>query len=50
MRTTIGGVDKFLMFRRWIDQKERMAIIIKFEDNDSANGLTEDWVEVERAC
>ena len=38
------------MFVRSIDRKERMAIGIKLKDNDSANGLTEDWVEVKRVC
>ena len=27
-----------------------MAIGIKLEDNNVANGLTEDWAEVERVC
>ena len=44
------GVDKVLMFVRSIDRKERMAIGIKLEDKDGANGLTEDWAEVERVC
>ena len=54
-RTKIGGtglvgLDKVLMFVRSIDRKERMTIGIKLEDNDSANGFTEDWAEVERVC
>ena len=38
------------MFIRSIDRKERMDIGIKLEDDDGANGLTEDWAEVERVC
>ena len=44
------GEDKVLMFVRSIDRKERMDIGIKLEDDDGANGLTEDWAEVERVC
>ena len=44
------GVDKVLMFVRSIDQKERMAIGIKLEDKEGANGLIEDCAEVERVC
>ena len=44
------GVDKVLMFVRSIDQKERMTIEIKLEDKYGANGLIEDWAEVERVC
>ena len=44
------GVDKVLMLVRSIDRKERMAIGIKLEDKDNANGLTVDWAEVERLC
>ena len=44
------GVDKVLMFVRSIDRKERMTIGIKLEDKDGANGLIEDWAEVERVC
>ena len=38
------------MFVTSIDRKERMAIGIKIEDKDDANGLTEDWAEVKRVC
>ena len=38
------------MFVKTIDRKERMDIGIELEDDDGANGLTEDWVEVERVC
>ena len=44
------GEDKVLMFVTSIDRKERMEIRIKLEDDDGANGLTEDWAEVERVC
>ena len=44
------GVDKVLMFVKSIDLKERKAIGIQLEDNDGANGLTEDWTKVERVC
>ena len=43
-------VDKVLMFVRSIDRKESMDIGIKLEDDDGANGLSEDWAEVERVC
>ena len=44
------GEDKVLMLVRSIDRKERMDIGIKLEDKDDANGLIEDWAEVERVC
>ena len=37
------GVNKALMFVRSIDCKERMAIEVQLENDDGANGLTEDW-------
>ena len=48
-RRLVGG-DKVLMFVRSIDRKERMDIGIELEDDDGANGLTEDWAKVERVC
>ena len=36
------GVNKLQMFVLLIDRKERMAIGMKLEDGDGANGLTED--------
>ena len=44
------GEDKVLMFVRSSDWKERMDIGIKLEDDDGANGLTEDWAEFEKVC
>ena len=44
------GEDKVLMFVRSINRKERMDIGIELEDDDGANGLTEDWAKVERVC
>ena len=44
------GADKVLLFVRSIDRAEREAIGIELEDDDGANGLTEDWSEVERVC
>ena len=44
------GADKVLLFVRSIDQAEREVIGIELEDDDVANGLTEDWSEVERVC
>ena len=44
------GVEKVLMFVKSIDRKERNAIGIRLEDDDGANGLTEDWTKVERVC
>ena len=41
------GVDKFLLFVKSIDRRERMDIGLKLEDDDSANGLIEDWRKVE---
>ena len=49
-RERLVGEDKLLMFVRSIDRKERMDIGIKLEDDDGANGLTEDWAKVERVC
>ena len=40
------GKNKVLMFVKSIDRKEIMDIGIKLEDDDGANGLTEDWAEV----
>ena len=42
------GVYKVLLFVMSIDQAERMAIEIELEDNDGANGLTEDSSKVKR--
>ena len=44
------GKDKVLLFVRSIDQAEREAIGIELEDDDGANGLIDDWSEVERVC
>ena len=44
------GVDKVLMFVKSIDRRERMAIGLKFEEDDSANGLIEDWSKVGSVC
>ena len=44
------GVDKVLLFVKSIDRRERNAIGILLEDDDGANGLTENWAEVERVC
>ena len=45
------GVDKFLLFVKSIYRRERVAIILKLlklEEDDGANGLTEDSTKVER--
>ena len=44
------GVDKVLMFVKSVDRRERMAIGLKFEEDDGANGLIEDWRKVESIC
>ena len=44
------GADKVLLFVRSIDQAEWEAIEIELGDDDGVNGLTEDWLEVERVC
>ena len=44
------GVNKVLVFVNSINLKERKAIGIRLEDDDGANGLTEDWMKVEREC
>ena len=44
------GVDKVLMFVKSIDRMERMAIGLKLEEDDGANGLIEDWSKVESVC
>ena len=44
------GVDKVLLFVRLINRAEREAIGIELKDDDGANDLTEDWLEVERVC
>ena len=41
------GVDKVLLFVRSIDWAEREAIGIELEEDDGANGLTEDWSELQ---
>ena len=42
------GADKVLLFVRSIDRAEREAIGIELEEDDGANGLTEDWLKVRR--
>ena len=37
------GADKVLLFVRSIDRAEQEAIGIELEEDDGANGLTEDW-------
>ena len=44
------GADKVLLFVRSVDLKEREAIGIELEEDDGANGLTEDWSKVGRVC
>ena len=44
------GVDKVLMFMKSVDRRERMAISLKLEEDDDANGLIEDWRKVESLC
>ena len=44
------GANKVLLFVRSIDRAEREAIRIELEDDDEANGLTEDWSKVGRVC
>ena len=44
------GADKVLLFVRSFDLAEREAIGIKLEEDDGANGLTEDWSKVGRVC
>ena len=44
------GADKVLLFIRSIDQAEREVIGIELEEDDGANGLTEDWSKVGRVC
>ena len=44
------GVDKVLLFVKSIDQRERMSIVLKLEEDDGANGLIEDWSKVESVC
>ena len=39
-----------MLFVRSIDRVEREAIGIELEEDDGANGLTEDWSKVERVC
>ena len=36
------GVDKVLLFIRWIDRAEREAIGIELKDDNGRNDLTED--------
>ena len=43
-------MDKNLLFVKSIDRRERMVIELKLEDDESENGLTEEWMEVERLC
>ena len=40
------GVDKVLLFVMSINQRERKSIGIHLEDEDGANGLTENWAKV----
>ena len=42
------GADKVLLFVRSIDRAEQEAIGIELEEDDGANGLTEDWWKVGR--
>ena len=44
------GADKVMLFVRSIDLVERKAIGIELEEDDGANGLTEDWSKVGRVC
>ena len=44
------GANKVLMFVKSVDRKERKAIGVHLEDDDGANGLTENWAEFERVC
>ena len=44
------GVDKVMLFVKLIDRRERMAIGLKLEEDDGANGLIEDWSKVESVC
>ena len=44
------GADKVLLFIRSIDRAEREAIGIELEEDDGANGFTEDWAKVGRVC
>ena len=44
------GVNKVLLFVKSIDRRERMAIGLKLEEDDGANGLIEDWSKVESVC
>ena len=42
------GMDKFLLFVRSIDHAKQEVIGIELEEEDGANGLTEDWLKVKR--
>ena len=42
------GADKVLLFVMSIDRVEREVIRIELEEDDGANGLTDDWSKVER--
>ena len=44
------GADKVLLCLKSANEKRRMAILSEFENDDGANGLTEDWNKVERVC
>ena len=44
------GAGKVLLFIRSIDLAEREAIRIELEQDDGANGLTEDWSKVGKVC
>ena len=44
------GMGKVLLFVKSIDQRERMAIRLKLNEDDSANRPTKDWTKVEREC
>ena len=44
------GVNKVLLFVNLIDGRVQMAIGLKLEDDNGVNGVTEDWLEVERVC
>ena len=44
------GADKVLLFVRSIDRTEREVIRIELEEDDRANGLTEDRSKVRKVC
>ena len=44
------GMNKVLLFLKYVDQEERMKFDIQLEDNDVANHLIKDWEDVRRRC